>query len=125
MGIGARVASPRDPVVVIAGDGGVLFTLSELATARDVGGNLVTIIWDNAGYGEIRDSFDRAKAPRTGVDVSSFDLVAIARGFGLGAERVTSPQQLHDALAKSSHSQDPRVIVVTEPGSPAAAIRRS
>lgn len=125
MGLGAKVASPKDPVVVIAGDGGVLFTLPELATARDLGGSLVTIIWDNAGYGEIRDSFDRAKAPRTGVDVSSFDLVAIAKGFGLGAARVTSPEQLQDLLARGLNSRDPSVIVVTEPGSPAASVIRS
>lgn len=125
MGLGAKVASPKDPVVVIAGDGGVLFTLPELATARDIGGSLVTIIWDNAGYAEIRDSFDRAKAPRYGVDVSSFDLVGIARGFGLDAARVTSPEQLQDLLAKGLNSQNPSVIVVTEPGSPAAAIVRN
>jgi thiamine pyrophosphate-dependent acetolactate synthase large subunit-like protein len=125
MGLGAKVASPADPVLIIAGDGGSLFTLSELATARDIGGSITTIIWDNAGYGEIRDSFDRAHAPRIGVDVTSYDLVTIAQGFGLEASRVGSPEQLHENLVKNLKSLKPSLIVATEPGSPAAFIKRS
>jgi len=119
MALGARVASPERPILVIAGDGGFLFTIQELATARDMGKNLVILIWDNAGYGEIRDSFDRAKASRNGVDVSTFDLVGIARGFGLEAERITSPDQLSAAITKGFLRTTPTVLVVTEPGSPA------
>jgi thiamine pyrophosphate-dependent acetolactate synthase large subunit-like protein len=119
MGIGAKVAAPNDPVVIIAGDGGVLFTISELATARDVSGTIVTIIWDNAGYGEIRDSFDRAKADRNGVDISSFDLTVVAQGFGMNASRVRTPAELHTQFKKALSMKTPSVIVVTEPGSPA------
>lgn len=119
MGIGAKVALPNDPVVIIAGDGGVLFTISELATARDVSGTIVTIIWDNAGYGEIRDSFDRARADRNGVDISSFDLTIVAQGFGMNASRVRTPAELRTQLKKALNMKTPSVIVVTEPGSPA------
>ena len=119
MGIGAKVASPDEPVIVIAGDGGSLFTISELATARDIGGTLVMIIWDNAGYAEIRDSFDRAKANRNGVDVNTFDLVKIAQGFGLNAQRVRTPNDFAESLQRALKSNMPSVIVITEPGSPA------
>ena len=119
MGIGAKVAAPKDPVVIIAGDGGVLFTISELATARDVSGTIVTIIWDNAGYGEIRDSFDRAKADRNGVDISSFDLTDVAKGFGMNATRVRTPDELRTQFKKALSMNTPSVIIVTEPGSPA------
>ncbi len=119
MALGAKIAAPHRPVLVIAGDGGFLFTVQELATARDIGGNIVIIIWDNAGYGEIRDSFDRAKALREGVDVQTFDLVTIARGFGLTAERITTPDQLASELKKGFTSLTPTFLVVTEPGSPA------
>jgi thiamine pyrophosphate-dependent acetolactate synthase large subunit-like protein len=123
MGIGAQVAAPGEPVLVLAGDGGSLFTISEMATARDVGGPLVTVIWDNGGYSEIRDSFDRAHAPRSGVDTSAHDLVAIAKGFGLSAERVKDPEALGEAIIAGFKSSSPTVIVATEPGSLAA--RRS
>ena len=120
MALGAKVAAPNRPVLVIAGDGGFLFTIQELATARDIGGNLVIIIWDNAGYGEIRDSFDRAKAPHTGVDVHTYDLVMVAKGFGLQAHRITTPDQLSQQMKIAFHSSSPTVLVVTEPGSKAA-----
>lgn len=119
MGIGAKVAAPNDPVVIIAGDGGILFTIAELATARDVSGTIVTIIWDNAGYGEIRDSFDRANADRNSVDISSYDLTVIAQGFGMNASRVRTPAELHKKFKKALSMKTPSVIVVTEPGSPA------
>lgn len=119
MGVGARVAAPDRPVLVIAGDGGSLFTISEMATAIDVGGPLVTVIWDNAGYGEIRDSFDRAKAARIGVDIRTHDLVMIAKGFGMQASRVFTPEQLSIAIKSAFNSKVPTVIVVTEPKSPA------
>jgi len=119
MALGARAADASAPILVIAGDGGFLFTIQELATARDMGGKLVILIWDNAGYGEIRDSFDRAKASRNGVDVQTFDLVTIARGFGLASERITTPGQLSQALATAFAATTPTVLVVTEPGSPA------
>ena len=43
----------------LAGDGGVLFTLQELAAARDLGLSLPLVVWNNGGYGEIRDSMLR------------------------------------------------------------------
>ena len=122
MGIGAKVAAPKSPILVIAGDGGSLFTISEMATAYDVGGSIVTIIWDNAGYGEIRDSFDRASAVRTGVDIRTYDLVMIANGFGMKASRVFTPDQLALALVSAFKAKVPTVIVVTEPGSPADVV---
>ncbi len=56
MAIGACLAAPDRPVLAIAGDGGVLFTLPELAAARDLGLSLPLIVWNNGGYGEIRDA---------------------------------------------------------------------
>lgn len=119
MGLGASAGDPASPLLVIAGDGGCLFTLTELATAVDMNAPMVMVIWDNAGYSEIRDSFDRADAPRIGVDTTAFDLVTIARGFGANATRVTAPDQLQAAVAAGFAAKRPTVVVATEPGSPA------
>ncbi|MET3806872.1 acetolactate synthase-1/2/3 large subunit [Nakamurella sp. UYEF19] len=119
MAVGARIGRQEAPVVAVAGDGGVLFTLPELATAVDTGGQLTLVIWDNAGYGEIRDSFDRAAAPRIGTETSAHDLVAIARGFGAAATRVDTPEIFADELGVAATRQGVSVVVATEPGSPA------
>jgi acetolactate synthase-1/2/3 large subunit len=98
MAIGAGVAAPDRPVLAIAGDGGWLFTVAEMASAVDLDANVTMILWDNRGYQQIRQSFDDVDAPRMGVDVSSHDPLTIARGFGWSARDITSPDDLTDAL---------------------------
>ena len=88
MAIGAKLAAPDRPVAALAGDGGVMFTVQELATARDLGIPLPIVVYDNSGYGEIRDAMDESGIPNLGTDISTHDLPAIARGFGVGGVRV-------------------------------------
>ncbi|TNM41288.1 acetolactate synthase, partial [Nocardioides albidus] len=54
-GIGAKVGDPDRPVVAMLGDGGVMFTVAELATAAELGIALPVVVVDNSGYGEIRN----------------------------------------------------------------------
>lgn len=88
MAIGAAIADVTKPVLAIVGDGGWLFTVAEMAAAIDEGVDIVVVLWDNRGYGQIRESFDDVHAPRMGVDVSSHDPSAIAKGFGWNATDV-------------------------------------
>lgn len=119
MAVGAKAAAPDRPVLAIAGDGGCLFTLTELATAADLRQQLTLILWDNGGYGEIRESFDRANITRVGTETSAHDLRAICAGFGAHAVRVDNPDDFGAALGNALQIEDrPSVIVVTEPGSP-------
>ena len=115
MAIGARIAEPDRPVLAIAGDGGWLFTVAEMATAADERLDLVLVLWDNRGYAQIRQSFDDVDAPRMGVDVTSADPVAIARGFGWTACRVVDPQELSSALAWAFAAGGPQMVVVEVP----------
>ena len=54
MGLGAQAALPDRRVVVVAGDGGFLFTASELATAVQHDIPLVTMVFDDGAYGNVR-----------------------------------------------------------------------
>ena len=101
MAIGAAIADATKPVLAIVGDGGWLFTVAEMAAAIDEGVNMVMVLWDNRGYGQIRESFDDVQAPRMGVDVSSHDPSAIARGFGWNAVDVTTIEAFSIELAKA------------------------
>lgn len=115
MAVGARVGRPDVPVMAVAGDGGLLFTLPELATAVDEGGPLTLVVWDNAGYGEIRDSFDRAGAPRVGTETTAHDIVAIARGFGAFATRADDPDTFRRDLKAAADRPGVSVVVATDP----------
>lgn len=101
MAIGAAIADTARQVLAIAGDGGWLFTVAEMAAAIDEGVDIVVVLWDNRGYAQIRESFDDVHAPRMGVDVSSHDPCAIARGFGWNAVDVTSIEAFSIVLAEA------------------------
>ena len=112
MAIGAKVGRPEAPVAVIAGDGGLLFTVAELATALDRRMNLPVVIWDNHGFGEIRDAFRRAGMTPVGCDVSTHDILAIGAGFGCATARAASPDQLQAAVAEALAIDRPTLIEV-------------
>ncbi|MBZ0331331.1 5-guanidino-2-oxopentanoate decarboxylase [Halomonas sp. ANAO-440] len=97
--LGAQLARPDLPVVALVGDGGVMFTLSELATAVEERLPVVILLWHNAGYEEIRRYMDAHGVERIGVDIQAPDFLTLARGFGCLATHVDSPGALAQALA--------------------------
>jgi thiamine pyrophosphate-dependent acetolactate synthase large subunit-like protein len=110
MAIGAKLAAPDRPVAALAGDGGVMFTVQELATARDLRLPLPIVVYDNSGYGEIRDAMDESRIPNLGTDITTHDLPAIARGFGVGGVRVRTAEELEPALVAALRADGPTVI---------------
>ena len=110
MAIGAKLAAPDRPVLALAGDGGFQFTIQELATARDLGAAVVALVYDNRGYGEIRDAMDHAGIRHVGTDATTHDLVAIAEGFGVAATRSGSLAELEGQLSAALASELPAVI---------------
>lgn len=110
MAIGAKLAAPQRPVVALAGDGGVLFTVQELATARDLGLALPVVVYDNSGFGEIRDAMDESGIPHLGTDVATHDLPTIARGFGCRGVRIGSAQELEAEVRTALDAAGPTVI---------------
>ncbi|MEY4172916.1 MAG: hypothetical protein RI900_81, partial [Actinomycetota bacterium] len=115
MAVGAKIAAPNRPVLALAGDGGWLFTVAEMATATDMGLGIVLVLWDNRGYAQIRQSFDDVDAPRMGVDVSSHDPEAIARGFGWATSTVHTPAELGPALNAAFAAGGPHMVRVVVP----------
>ena len=112
MAIGAKLAAPDRPVLAIAGDGGLMFTVQELATAASLGLTLPVLVYNNDGYGEIRDAMDHAGMGRLGTD-AHHDIAGIARAFGCAFAAITVPDQLAGALAAAFASDRPTVIELT------------
>ena len=113
--IGAQLGQPALPVVALVGDGGVMFTLSELATAVEERLPVIILLWHNAGYEEIRRFMDAHGVEHLGVDLKAPDFLALARGFGCLATRVDSPAGLSAALA-SRPLDGPMLIEVDATG---------
>ena len=117
MALGAKLAAPERPVLAMAGDGGFQFTIQELATARDLGLPVVTFVYDNRGYGEIRDAMDWAGVGHLGTDATTHDLLQIAAGFGVTAVRSGSLAELEQHLTDALGAAGPTVIEYAETGS--------
>ncbi len=110
--IGAKIARPDLPVICIVGDGGLLFTLEEMAAAMEFGTPVVVLVWNNRGYGEIRDAMLASGVVPIGVDLEPPDFVAVARGFGWAAHRAASLSRLSRTLATSLASGEPSLIEI-------------
>jgi acetolactate synthase-1/2/3 large subunit len=109
-GIGAKLAAPDRPVVVLIGDGGLQFTIAELASAVEAEVPLIVLLWNNDGYGEIKTYMVERQIAPIGVDIFTPDFQTIARGFGCIAERPESDAALTGALRAAAGRRIPTVI---------------
>jgi thiamine pyrophosphate-dependent acetolactate synthase large subunit-like protein len=113
-GIGAKIANPDRPVLILHGDGGIMFSIAELATAASLGLAIPIIVVDNGGFGEIRNEMADRDDPVHAVALGHPDFVALARSLGCLAERVESAQDL-GALIKAAFASDrPTLLHVRE-----------
>ncbi|MFI8823353.1 5-guanidino-2-oxopentanoate decarboxylase [Streptomyces sp. NPDC053431] len=112
--IGAKTACPERQVVALSGDGGLQFSVQELATAAQAGLPLPVVVFDNGGYGEIREEMAaRGDAP-TAVDLPAVDLPGLARAYGGHGTAVRTPAELAAALAEALVTPGPTVVTVPE-----------
>ena len=120
--IGVKAAMPGRAVVSITGDGGFLFGMTELAAAvqHDIG--LVTILFNNRSFGNVRrDQQEKFGSRLIGADLDNPDFVKVARAFGADAYRVSTPDELKPVLAGAIDADRPAVIEVqVERGSEAS-----
>src|SRR5690606_5970420 len=111
--IGARLAEPTRPVISLMGDGGIQFTIAELASAVEARVGIIVLLWNNAGYGEIKRYMQRRDIEPIGVDIYTPDLLAIARGFGCAAERARDHAHLAELL-RQAPTDRPLLIEIME-----------
>jgi acetolactate synthase I/II/III large subunit len=114
--LGAKVANPDRPVVAITGDGGFMFGVQELATAVQYKIGVVTLVFNNNAYGNVRrDQRERFDGRVVASDLVNPDFVKLAESFGVGAARVTSPDHFRPALEKALAHGGPYVIAIEVP----------
>ena len=113
-GIGAKAGVPDRTVVTITGDGGFLFTATELASAVQHDIRAITVVFNDNAFGNVR----RIQQERFGMErtiVSTLvnpDIVAFAESFGCLGLRAGDPHELGDALRRAIAHQGPVVIEV-------------
>ena len=110
--LGAQYARTDMPVLSITGDGGFLFTASEMATALRHRIPLVSVLFNDSAFGNVRRIQEEKYGNRLiGSDLVNPDFVAFAESFGANAMRVKTPEQLRGALRHSFANRDGPTLI--------------
>jgi 5-guanidino-2-oxopentanoate decarboxylase len=114
MAVGAKLGAPERAVLAVAGDGGVMFTVNELATAAEERLALPLIVWNNDALQAIVDGMDERQIPRIGVEPRSPDFVGLAKSLGCHGLRATDAEHLAQSVREALLSDRPTLIEVRQ-----------
>lgn len=112
--IGAKIALPNREVVALAGDGGFMFTVQELATAVEEKLTIPVILWNNDSYAMIRDGMRKRGYPEIGVNPRNPDFIRLAAAFHCPGVQVSGTHEFRTALRDALARKGPTIIMVTE-----------
>ncbi len=114
--LGAKAAFPDRAVVSVTGDGGFLFAATELATAVQYGLNVVTLVFNNNAYGNVRrDQIEGFDGRVIASDLVNPDFVKFAESFGIEGRRARTPDELRRTLERALAADAPVLIEVPVP----------
>jgi len=119
---GAKLAAPARPAVCLIGDGGLQFSLAELAAAAEAQIACAVVVWNNHSYGEIKTYMAGKHIPQIGVDIFTPDLVGLARAMGCEAVRPASIADLKRELAATTGRKVPTLIEIDSASALAAEL---
>jgi acetolactate synthase-1/2/3 large subunit len=115
-GLGAQVANPDKKVISVTGDGGFMFNVQEMATAVLHKIPLVTILFNDNTFGNVRrNQKERYNERYICSDLLNPDFMKLAESFGMMGLRVDTPQDLQGAIEKA-FTEDGPVLIEVEVG---------
>ncbi|MDM5207424.1 thiamine pyrophosphate-binding protein [Cytobacillus kochii] len=110
--IGAQMAAKDRKVVLMAGDGGFMVNVGEMPTAAEEALPLIVILFDDGGYGVLRNIQQNAYGRQVAVDLLSPDFVQLGESMGFDAVRIHSSDEFAVEINKAAKSVNPTIIVV-------------
>jgi len=111
--LGVQDARPDVPVLSISGDGGFLYTANELASAVRHKIPLVTVVFNNNAFGNVKLlQKERFGARYIASDLTNPDFVKLAESFGVAAFRAQDAAGLEAALRKAIALNAPALVHV-------------
>ncbi len=109
-GIGGSVGL-GERVLAVSGDGSAMYSIAELATAKQHNAPVTWLIVDDGGYGILREYMEGAFGQATATELARPDFAALAESFGVPARKV-APAGTKEALEESFAADGPNVVVV-------------
>ncbi|OJX63402.1 MAG: hypothetical protein BGO95_00635 [Micrococcales bacterium 73-13] len=111
--LGAKVGAPGQPVVALVGDGGVMFTIAELATAVQHEIDVIAIVFNDGAFGNVKRIQQEQYGGRViATDLVNPDFVRLAESFGVRGRRAGDAAALRLALEESLSVGGPTLIEV-------------
>lgn len=111
--IGAKAGKPDAPVVCICGEGGLLFTLQEMATATQFNLPVCAVVFNDHTFTAVKQAQRREYNGRyIGVDLRDPDIGMLAKAFGFEYRCVDTPEGLGEALAGSVSTESATLVEV-------------
>lgn len=107
--LGATLAASGSPTLAVVGDGGFLYGLQELATARQYELPVTLLLVDDRAYGILRKHQQDAFGETYAVDLEQPDFPALVEAFGVSIES-TTPEGLGEALGRAFSTKGPSVV---------------
>jgi acetolactate synthase-1/2/3 large subunit len=100
LAIGACLGSGR-PTVLVQGDGGLMLSVGELASAVQQRLPLITCVFNDRGYGILRIVQDMALGRRAAVDLVTPDFADLAESMGMAGERAATADEFAVAFERA------------------------
>ena len=111
--LGVKAALPDRAVLAIAGDGGIMYQIGELATAVQHKLAVVLVVFDNGMFGNVRRIQEEQYGNRIiAADLVNPDFVKLAESFGVAAFRARTPAELERALREAFALNAPALVHV-------------
>jgi acetolactate synthase-1/2/3 large subunit len=98
--------------VCLIGDGGLQFSLQELAAAVEARIPIMIIVWNNQSYGEIKSFMAERNIPQIGVDIHTPDFLTLAEAMGCKGVRPNSIDQLKSLISEAGARDIPTIIEI-------------
>jgi acetolactate synthase-1/2/3 large subunit len=111
--LGVKAGLPDRAVVSITGDGGFGWGLGELATAKRYNLGLVTVVFDDRAFGNVKRTQKQEFGGHVlGTDLVNPDYGRLAEAFGIRGQTVNSLEALEPTLKEALQADEPCLIAV-------------
>jgi acetolactate synthase-1/2/3 large subunit len=110
--LGAKVGNPDKPVICISGDGGFMYSSSEISTAVKYSIDLVTVIYNDGHFGNVARDLDDDFGGSYEADFVNPDFVKLAEAYGAVGLRADGPMQVTSLIPEALLMKKPVFIDV-------------
>jgi acetolactate synthase-1/2/3 large subunit len=114
--LGAQAGVPERKVISCNGDGGFMYTMPDLATAKQHDLNVTAVVFNDGYYGNVRQIQQTRYNGRTiASNLENPDFVKLAESFDIAGRRVETPEQLREAIREGFDLNAPMLIDYVTP----------